>query len=833
MGYIGDKTGPKMSTVIKFLGPNYFGVPVEQFNEMVAKYESREREGDVLPVWADEEQRHYILFDMASGGRRKFYLQENGIDMPANPQNLRSNASRQIELDVLLASAEEGINDYLTTALESGRIDRQLFNIAKDNTMTFVSTWLTSERIEAISPNVKLGLADAIRNEQWEDIVNAYRKKMDFGTGGIRGLMANDRGSIVKIDKGGVDARVLKGPNTLNNVVLLITSAGVAQFGRQKGFDKIVIGYDSRVQGWEFARSIAELFLANDYTVYLFDAPCPYPEVTFAIPFLKADMGILISASHNDYRYNGYKLSCGNGSQFDPKDRKQLYDDFIDKATADDIRLLPLKDAAPGKVVFLGGAEPCQGFDYHGHELMDLHKEHRNHIKSFLLNDPKNARTPLEVAFCPFHGAGINAVPPLLEEMGIKVTAITQNGLSDLNGLFPSFCSEPGREQQPDPGDPRSATVAVDAFKAQCPDCWQQTDILIGTDPDADRCGVVVKVPQTQQFLYDFKDYTLMPADDMWPLILWYRLKFDKSIDPAKTFVVLSHTTSDLIVRVAQKYGLGVIKSWVGFGALSAGVRDTWAGELQAKTKGLVQGRLSETEDCHPFIYDTFDMTAQRSYNLGAMEQSNGFSILGSPPPDEFSLGANGHVRDKDGAFAAVLVAEIAQWAKQNNTTIFELIDKQLYLDPDIGLFVSLYEPDPLDGEYPGIEGDKIKKAILRRAVGLYHMALAGGLEIGGLPVKTASIFRTGKYDHIYTKTHDFQFPDEGIRFYFDMPASQSELNHLTIRPSGTSNALRFHIQLHQPVDEDTLLPQKLDLRQRTRTIMAHIRELVGAPTDL
>ena len=742
----------------------------------------------------------------------------------------------EVDIETLISRAEKGINGWLDTALKEEKIDQQTYNNAKKNTFAHIEDWLRNKRIDEVSPNLKKGISDAILSGRWEELVNAFWKKMDFGTGGIRGLMANDKQSIEKLKESGIDAPILKGTNTLNNIVLLITSAGVAKFGLDRGFGKIVIGYDSRVRGADFARVIAELFLAYGYRVYLFDSPCPYPEVTFAIPYaeIKADMGILISASHNDYRYNGYKLSCANGSQFDPAERKALYGEFIAKSKPEDIKLLPLSEAPEGRLVFLGGAEKIDGVEYFGCELMDIHKAHREHIKSFLLfRDEVKPEDSLSIAYCAFHGAGRIAVPRLLKEMGFtNLRLITKNGMNDLDGLFPSFSSEPGNEQQPDPGDPRAAQVAVETFKAEYPGKWEETDILIGTDPDADRCGVVVKVPEKQQFLYDYKDYLLMPADDMWALILWFRVNFDPSIDPEKTFIVLSHTTSDSIVKLARKHKFGVIKSWVGFAALSAGVRDTWNKTLEESVRGLTEGRKDAWEDCHVFIYDTIGMfDSERSYNLAAMEQSNGFSLLGFPPEDEFSLGVKGHVRDKDGTFAAVLIAEIAQWAKQHGTSIFELIDRHIYLDPDIGLFVNLYEPDPLDGEYPGIEGNKIKKAILRRALGLYQFAMAGGLEIGGVPVSSAAIYRTGKYDHIYTKTHDFQFPDEGVRFYFDFYSDQERLSHLTIRPSGTSNALRFHIQLHCPVEETNLIPRKKALHDTARKIMKDIREKVGAPT--
>src|SRR6266496_2327653 len=105
------------------------------------------------------------------------------------------------------------------------------------------------------------------------------------------------------------------------------------------------------------AQAIQALLIAYGSTVYLADEPCPYPELTYAIPYLKADIGELVAASHNDYRYNGYKLSCANGSQFDPKERDDMYKNFILNAAFADVKLCPLKDAPKGKLVFFGGAQ--------------------------------------------------------------------------------------------------------------------------------------------------------------------------------------------------------------------------------------------------------------------------------------------------------------------------------------------------------------------------------------------------------------------------------------------------------------------------------------------
>ncbi len=721
---------------------------------------------------------------------------------------------------------EQGVNGYLDAALKEEKIDRQSYDMAKKNTMAFLRQWLTDENFLRVSPNIRKGIMSAVDAGKWEDIVNTFRKKMSFGTGGIRGFMAGDRDSIIRMQNEGLDAPILKGPNTINNIVLLLTSAGVAQFGREKGFEKIVIGYDSRIRGGDFAKVIAEEFLAYGFTVYLFDEACPFPEVTYAIPHVKADMGILLSASHNDYRYNGYKLCGGNGSQFDPDERTDMYNNYIVKVTSDDIKTTPLSEAPKGKVIWLGGAEKLPGVDYYGHEqLINIHKAYSDQIKTFLLQDGEGEKN-LSIAYCAYHGAGRKLVPKLLNDIGFdKVNIIHENGLNDLNGIFPSFNNDPGMEQQPDPGDRRAAKIAVEAFKKEYGQGkWDNTDILIGTDPDADRCGVTVKVPDNQRAIYGGNDYALLPADDVWAILLWYRLLLDKNIDKKKAFIVLSHTTTDALTLLAKKHGVGVIKTWVGFAALSAAVRDAWYGEL---VEGLTEGKKDPNQDLTDMVVlETHDMDKNRTYNLGSFEQSNGFALLGYPPKDKSSLGVDGHVRDKDGTFAAILVAEIAQWAKDQGTTIYDMIDKNIYLDPGIGLFYNHYEPDPIDGEYPGIEGDRLKKAILRRALGYYQIALAGGLEIGGRPVTKATIYRTGKYDHVYPPTPDWIFPDEGVRFYFG-----DDLNHLTVRPSGTGNALRFHIQMHTfDVKEGNLAEKKAALRKQAKQIADHIRELLGAP---
>lgn len=735
------------------------------------------------------------------------------------------------EMDAL-QNAEKGINSYLEHELSAGNIDQNYYQMAKENVLPNLKMWLDDHDADRFSPNIREGIIGAIEQQRWPQLTEAYVGDIRFGTGGIRGKMAFDRESVLMMQEQGIAAPILKGPNTINDKVLLLKSVGVAQFAMERGLEKVVIGYDSRVRGADFARLIARLFLAYGLEVYLFDDACPYPEVTFAVPNLNADIGILISASHNDYRYNGYKLSCGNGSQFDVNDRNYIYEKYIVNARSEHIRLIELDDAGKRQLWFLGGSQPCPGFNYHAHEanLIDMHTRHINHVKSFLLqpeliagqkDDPKHLR----IGFSAFHGAGRVAVPRILSEVGfVDIKKI--NKLDELNGMFPCFCSDPGKEQQPDPGDPRAARIAVDAFKQEySEEGFREIDVLIGTDPDADRCGVVVKVPENQRELYGGDDYTLLPADYAWALLLWYRLNWEKekgTLEPEKKFMVMSHTTSDLNTKVAEKFGLGVMKTWVGFAMLANAVRLVWDGE---PIPDLREGRTDPNQPiCHSVLYECYGMNnGKRSFNVAAMEQSNGFSLLGGRSKDEFSLGENGHVRDKDGTFAALLMAEVAAYAKANGTSLMELLDEKVFLDPEIGLFVNYYEPAPMDGEYEGLAGYTLKRRILMEAERLLNATQNGEqVVIGGLPVTSSAMHLTGKYD----KQNWEGFPDEGIRFYFD----QDRYDWLHIRPSGTSNALRFHVQLRgSDVNRDNLIVLKQSLAKRAEAIVQDIRAQIGA----
>ncbi|MBK7092729.1 MAG: hypothetical protein IPH59_13575 [bacterium] len=732
---------------------------------------------------------------------------------------------------------EREISGFLKAQFDSGTVDQLIYEKAISDVGVFanLNRWMESPDIDRISPNAKRGILSALFANRWPDINECFFTEVEFGTGGIRGRAVISDWELELLRDEGIAAPFLRGPNTINDVVLLQKSAAIAKFAKMRGFKSLVIGFDSRIRGRDFAKIIAELFIDYGLKVYLFDDVVPYPEVTFAIPTMHADMGILLSASHNDRRYNGYKLSCGNGSQFSVAERRMILNDYIGKTGFDEIRRADLATANGDQLVFLGGAKRVKDINYYSYvgEPVNIHKQHEKQIASFLLDKKllKKEAKKIHLGYCAYNGAGRDAVPRLIKSLDIKKLDCISS-MQPVDGMFPAFDdlkSPKGKKvyQQPDPGDKFAALKAVSEFvKEYGKDQFGKLDALIGTDPDADRVGVVVPVPKSQRPIYNGEDNVLLDADTAWAILLWYRMekmKHAKS-DFSKFFLVQSHTTTDVITLLCEKYGIAWIKTWVGFAQLSTAVQRVWDGD-------------PITKDIYWTIYDYKGLTPSSTFNLAALEQSNGFSILGGKPKDAMSMGADGHVRDKDGIFAAILFLEVLAYAKTQKKSILDLVNEKLYLDPSIGLIRTGYRPAPVFGQYEGIEGRSTKMKVIHKAEEMMDRIKNGGkVKFAGLTSSKFEVYKTGKYDvqHGYTKGFNqddpstFGFPDEGIRFFFG-----DYYSHLTIRPSGTSQSLRFHIQLRdKTVKKGDLLKKRIAMEKKITAIFEDVGKQLNVDWD-
>jgi phosphomannomutase len=206
---------------------------------------------------------------------------------------------------------------------------------------------------------------------------------------------------------------------------------------------------------------------------------------------------------------------------------------------------------------------------------------------------------------------------------------------------------------------------------------------------------------------------------------------------------------------------------------------------------------------------------------------------LGPKPKKNEIWGKGGHVRDKDGTFAAILIAEVQCYAKSQRKTLIDLLDEHIYLDPDIGLFIGYYEPEPYWGQFEGPKGMSKKINILKTVEEISKDVMSGKeVKFGELKVERVESYRTGKYDALHRWKQDETlpyfngFPDEGIRFFFNR---ENDWDHLTVRPSGTSQCLRFHVQIKaKGLTESNLCSKKIECTQKAKVIVEDVRKMVG-----
>ncbi|NQT22468.1 MAG: hypothetical protein HQ579_03400, partial [Candidatus Omnitrophica bacterium] len=751
-------------------------------------------------------------------------------------------ALSQIDLN-LLKQAEQEIEAYLTTQYDDGVITSDIYEEALKNTYANLDAWVKDTKINSISPNTRVAIFEAIRQERWTDIIEVFRKDITFGTAGIRGMAALSEEELNILNQGPL-APILKGPNTINDIVLLLKTAGVIKYAKKHGLHKVAIGYDSRINGKKFAEMIAQSFIGSStkkhsFTVYLFDEASPFPELSFGITTKEvgADLGILISASHNPSNYNGYKITDHTGAQLSGKMRKGIVD-AISTITPLDIKLKPMEEATEGQLRWLGGKAPIAKYDYKGVDVrnpeyfIDMHTLHVNQVEKFIIDGEtvKEFGPEVSIGFSAYNGAGNKAVPRLLKEVGftngevgVKNNVKPITDLQELDGRFPAF----KWGEQPDPGDPIAAKKAVEMFVEEYgQEAFDKLDILIGTDPDADRAGIIVKIPNEQQHL--FGEYKLLSANDAWTLLLWYRwqreieLSIEKGLlakvddSPQKVpnaenrYITFTHVTTDALERVADL-----------FGVRSLGKMSDMNGEPiinYLDEKRVWVGFTGIAEFCK-------EMRKRGLINDGGAEESNGFSILGGVVPSGEILAEDGHINDKDGVFAAVLLAEAAAYAKFRGTTLFELLDN-IYMNPKVGYFATANKPLPRVGSFEGAEGVSKKIELLKTSQEWMKEAnerkgTSNPFIIAGLPVIGAVEFKTGKYD----ENHYPGFPDEGIRFFFadenlksGEPFSNSK-NYITIRPSGTSQTIRFYTQLFANVNQENLVALKYKTSRRAEAL--------------
>ena len=418
----------------------------------------------------------------------------------------------------------------------------------------------------------------AIKNDE-KEIEDRFYKELEFGTAGLRGVIG-------------------AGTNRMNQYTVGKATQGLANYILEQGTqDKgVAISYDSRKMSKEFSMQTALILCANGIKTYLFESLRPVPELSFAIRELKCTAGIMITASHNPPKYNGYKVYWDDGAQIvSPRDK-----DIIAKVRA-------VESFSEIKQMSEEEAKDKGLLNFVGTEMDDKYIEK---LKSLILNPEivKEQGKKLKVVYTPLHGTGNMVAERLLKEIGIENLYVVPEQ-KEPDGNFPTV-------DYPNPEDPKAFTLALELAKKV------DADVVLATDPDADRLGIFAKDTKTGEY----KDYT---GNMSALLIAEYRISQmkEKGILPKNGMMITTIVSSNLTKAIGEYYGLDVIEVLTGF-----------------KNIGAIMRKAEENRD--------------KEYVFG-FEESYG-CLIGD------------YARDKDGIAAVMALCEAACYYQSKGMTLWD-----------------------------------------------------------------------------------------------------------------------------------------------------------------
>ena len=434
-------------------------------------------------------------------------------------------------------------------------------------------TWLGNEFDGKTRDEVK-----ALLEGDPSALEDAFYKNLEFGTGGLRGVM-------------GV------GTNRMNVYTVGMATQGLANYilsHAPEGKRSVCVSFDSRNHSREFAKITADVLTCNGIDVFLFDDIRPTPELSYSIRLKGATAGVMVTASHNPKEYNGYKVFWSDGGQITSPVDKEIVAE-VSKITSPALVKTACPDGKKGSLTIMGS---------------DVDKCYLRDILSLTLGrgiDEKHS--DLKIVYTPLHGCGVKLVPATLSALGFKnIVHVPEQDVSD--GNFPTVAS-------PNPEEPSALKLAIE----KADECG--ADLVIATDPDADRMGIAVRDDKGEMVLFN--------GNQTASLMTYYilsRLKEQGSLTPGK-YCVKTIVTTELIREICESFGVPVYNVLTGF---------KYIAEVVKRNEG------------------------KGEFICGG-EESYGFNV------GEF-------VRDKDAQIASAIIAETASWAAEQGLTLYSLMQK-------------------------------------------------------------------------------------------------------------------------------------------------------------
>lgn len=429
--------------------------------------------------------------------------------------------------------------------------------------------WLSNPKVgEDLKAELRM-LSDA-------EIQEAMGQELKFGTSGLRGIMGAGNGRM-------------------NIHTVAKVSQGLSQYLHSLGRAKnICIAYDCRHMSLRFAECAAMVFCANGFTVHMFAELQPTPVLSFAIRRLKAEAGIVITASHNPREYNGYKVYTQYGGQITDQEATAILEEINRCDLFESPRFMPLREAVKeGRLQYISD------------ELLQQYEK----CELSLIQDPillQKAANKLHLIYTPLYGTGCRLVPSVLKRAGFSVSLVEEQ-----QGPSGDFATTPY---------PNPEALAVYALAQK--QAETETDLLLATDPDCDRFGVMARSNDGT--------FQLLSGNQQAVLICYYLLEHLQQQTPPTGYIYSSNVSTGLLRCLAEQYGVKFEETLTGFKYIAEKV------EIRSSSKDRL---------------------------IFAMEESNGCQV------GEF-------IRDKDGVTGCLLISEVALYYKQNGVTLWEGLEE-------------------------------------------------------------------------------------------------------------------------------------------------------------
>ncbi len=334
-----------------------------------------------------------------------------------------------------------------------------------------------------------------------EEISDAFYKDLEFGTAGLRGVIG-------------------AGTNRMNVYTVGKATQGLASYINSKtDSGTVAIAYDSRIKSDVFAKHTAAILAANGVKVYIYRELAPVPMLSFAVRYLKCDAGVVITASHNPAKYNGYKAYGPDGSQLSPEASDYVLDIMNTVDIFDGVRIMDFDTAVEeGKIEYISD---------------EVIESYLNEVEKCRIN-PELDLSNLNVIYSPLHGSGNKPVREILKRIGVtNVTVVKEQEKPD--GNFPTA-------PYPNPEIKEAFASALELAKSVKP------DLLFATDPDCDRVGIAVPCGN---------DYRLFTGNEVGVMLLEYILKCKKANGtlPKNPVGVKTIVTTEICKKIAADYG--------------------------------------------------------------------------------------------------------------------------------------------------------------------------------------------------------------------------------------------------------------------------------------